>query len=88
VTSDICSAGPLGDMLDAWSISMGVHPALSDLVVAGLISMADSTDEGERFRAACHPLMPQAKLVTMQNDTSERIREVVKRILAYEEENK
>lgn len=79
---------PLGDAFDSWTIAMGVHPALNDMAVNGLLRDADSVDEGQRFRAACHVLLPKAKRIMMQNDPSERIREVVTRILAYEEENK
>lgn len=87
-SSDTNHSVPLDDALDSWTIAMGVHPALNDMVVNGLLRDANSEDEGQRFRAACHELLPKAKRILMQNDPSERIREVVTRILAYEEENK
>ena len=76
---------PLGDKLDTWAVGFDPHPALHDLVINQLLRMANSTSEAERFLAVCNRDLPKAQLVMMQGDESERVREIVARILAYEE---
>lgn len=69
-----------------WCVTMlglDPHEAFHGYIEMMLIKLADSKDRDARYIAVAHKLLPEAKLVFMQNDEDQEIRAMVKARLEY-----
>lgn len=69
-----------------WRLTMlglDPHPSLNKYIEYLLVGLASSKQTNARYMAVAHKLLPEAKLVTMQNDPDPEIRAMVKARLEY-----
>ena len=70
------------------AIGANPHPALIPSIVALLLEMAESRDVKCRVMAAANRYTPYSRIIMMQDDESETVRETVRAIIEYNERNK
>ena len=69
-----------------WRLTMlglDPHPSLNEYIIYLLVGLASSERTTARYMAVAHKLLPEAKLIMMQNDPDDEIRAMVKARLEY-----
>ena len=64
-------------------LSLDPHTSLNEYITYLLVGLASSKNTKARYMAVAHKLLPEAKLVMMQNDPDDEIRAMVKARLEY-----